>query len=256
MKYNTLLSFRVHLAKELSPVTALTYYKALGYLLKDQYLLDCKKMNVNAVLQKLTTMKYKNQYAKYKNAFLKFCDFIGLKLPTETLMTLDIMKKSKKKKYRKLKPVQLQDIKNRIKAIRDKKLKLSYETMLYSGLRVSELAQIQKEDCFIEAASITLRFIGKGGGKESVVLYETENKNFFERLKTFIQNTPPTQKVFYSASHLQAKAKEKGFQCHDLRRAFAKVTYAKTRDIQAVKRLLRHTKPKNTRLYLNSNVKI
>ena len=166
MKYNTFSSFRTYLAKELSPATALTYYKAIGYLLKDQYLIECKKMNVDAVLQKLTAMKYKNQYAKYKNAFLKFCDFIGLTLPADILLALDVMKKSKKKKYRKLKPVQLQDIKNRIKVIRDKKLRLSYEAMLYSGLRVSELAQIQKEDCFIEAGSITLHFIGKGGGRE------------------------------------------------------------------------------------------
>ena len=253
MKYNTLLAFRAHLAGELSPSTAITYYKAIDFLLKDQPLLDCRNFDVHAVVIKLKAMKYKNQYSKYRNAFIKFCDYLNIELSDKILLDLELMKTEKIKKYRKLKPVNLKDIKNHIKVIRDKRLKLSFETMLYSGLRVSELSQIRKEDCIVGKDTITLHFIGKGGKRETVII---NDRRVVARLKNLIQSTRDEKKVFYTSSYLQMKAHEKGFQCHDLRRAFAKLAYKEYKDISKVMELLRHSKIKTTKIYLRSKLKI
>jgi len=81
------------------------------------------------VLEKLTAIKYKNQFSKYKNAFLKFCEFLNLELSGENQHKLDKMMDTKTKKRRQLKRTRLKDIKHKIRVMQDKKLKSSYETM-------------------------------------------------------------------------------------------------------------------------------
>jgi len=259
VKHNTLLEYRSWLAGTggLTNSTVLTYYKAVCFLLQDQYLLDCKQMDINAILDKLRATKHKGEYSKYKNAFLKLCAFLDIKLSIDIQSELDNMISEKKKKHRKLKTVKLPYIQKQIRGIRDKKLRLSFDTMLNTGLRVSELSQIKKEDCFFfDDDRMELTFIAKGGKQEKVFVQREKDKNFFNALSSFIDTCKDDEKIFYSSSYLQARAKEKGFSCHDLRRAFAKVTYRDCKDINTVQRLLRHSNIKNTKLYLKSKVKL
>ena len=237
----------------LSQSTARTYYKAMDFLLKDQLILDLKNIDIDLVVSKLKQMKYKNQYSKYKNAFIKFCDYLNIKLDSSILEELAIMKNEKKKRYRKLKEVELKNIKNHIRVIRDEKLKLSFQIMLLIGLRVSELTQIQAKDCLINSNSIELSFIGKGGNKESVLITDTK---IFEAFKKLLSETRKGEKIFYSTNYLQSKAKKMKFQCHDLRRAFAKLSYKKHKNLNQVMKEMRHSKKHNTKIYLNSKVKI
>ena len=253
MKYSAFILYRAWLSKKYTTATADTYCKAIDYLLKEQLLLDCRKMNIDSVVTKLKAMKYKNQYSKYKSAFILFCEFLDIKLSDIVISELQTMNTEKIKKRRRLKQTNLKDIKNRIKTIRDKKLKLSYETMLTSGLRVSELSQIKKEDCSINDNSIVMWFCAKGGNKESVVI---SDKRIIDKLKDLINSTENNAKVYYSSNYLQTKARELGFMCHDLRRAFAKVSYQKYKDINKVTELLRHKNTNNTMIYLNSKIKI
>lgn len=255
MKYNTLEDYKDFLCTCYTKATAETYFKCMEYLLSDQYIIDCKNINIEKLLQKLESMRYKNQYSKYKNAFLKFCEFQNIKLDNNTLLSLDIMKLDKKKKYRKLNKVRLTDIKNKIKVIRDKRLKLSYETMLATGLRVSELSQIKKADCITTENSILFRFIAKGGKKESVQISAESHKRLFNDLVKLIEDNKQ-EKLFYSSNYLQKEATKRGFQCHDLRRAFAKIEYKKNRNLDKVRLSLRHKSIKNTKIYLKSKVEI
>ena len=253
VKYNTIndyaewLEVGKYIARAgLAPSTAKTYQKAIDFLLKDQYITDCHQLNIDMVLEKLTAMKYKNQFSKYKNAFLKFSEFLNLELSGENQHKLDKMMDAKIKKRRKLKGTKLKDIQHKIRVMQDKKLKSSYETMLYTGLRVSELAQIKKSNCIIHDKAIEFQFIGKGGKTEKVILYEEQSKRIFNDLRQLIDTTTPDRKIFYSVSYLQTNALKKDFQCHDLRRAFAKLTYQEHKDKEIVMRLLRHSKIKNT----------
>ena len=255
MKYNELNRFEDFLIGEYTATTAATYKKAMDFLLQDQYLFDCHNLDVEKVIHKLKTIKYKNQYSKYKNAFLKFCLFLDIKLDEKTRNELDLLNAEKIKKRRKLIPVELDNILNRLKIMKDKKLRYSFETMLNTGLRVSELSQIKKEDCIIEKNTIVFNFTGKGGKKEKVIFYSNQDQRLFIALKTLIENTKGN-KVFYSVNYLQKKANENGFCCHDLRRAYAKINYKKHHDINQTKTALRHKDIKNTRIYVNSKVKI
>jgi len=63
-------------------------------------------------------------------------------------------------------------------------------------------------------------------------------------------------KLFYSANYLQTKAIKYGFECHDLRRAYAKKEYLKTKDKGHVMEKLRHTSLKSTNIYLRSRIDI
>ena len=252
MKYNTLRDYETFLKGSLADSTAVSYRKCVDTLLQDQYLLDCKSLNPDLILPKFETMKHKNQYSKYKNAFLKFCEFQGIQLDNDFLLKLNLMKLDKKKKRRNLKEVDLKDINNHIRVIRDRKLKVSYQTLLATGLRVSELSQIQKEDCLIDSNKIELSFIGKGGNPESVSILKSENKSLYQNLSTLIYES--NEKPFYSANYLQTNTK--GFGCHDLRRAFAKLDYQKNKDLKQTAEKMRHKNKKNTKIYTNSKVKI
>ena len=260
MKYNTLARYRASLSTHagggLAHQSAKTYYKAMCYLLKDQNIMDCKDMDISAVVYKLEATKYKNTFSQRKNAFFKFCEFLNIELPTETKVQINKMNDSKMKKYRKAKPVTLENIKNTIRVIRDKKLKLSFEIMLNSGLRVSELSQIKKEDCAISDELVTFCFVGKGGNKEKITITKEKNERVFNNLIKYINETKEGQKIFYSTSYLQDEAKKRNFQCHDLRRAYSKLDYAEKKNIEKVREDMRHKNKQNTKRYLNSKVKI
>lgn len=255
-KYNTLAEFHEFLKSEATAGTADTYTKAIDFLLADQLLMDCKQLDVAKVMQKLERVKYKSYYSKYKNAFLKFADFVGIELSDQVINQLNLMQKSKTKKYRKLKPTKLVDIKKTTDQMKDKKLKLSFETMFATGLRVSELSQIKKEDCQITEDHITFNFSGKGERKERVIIRKSEHSTLFANLLKLIDQTGTDKKLFYSAGYLQTQAKEKGFQCHDLRRAFSKLEYSKHGDIEKVMKSLRHRSKRTTEVYLHSKVQI
>ena len=254
MKYNVLLMFRDYLRSSgLSSSTASTYYKAMDYLLNDQILLDCSKLDIKLVLQKLQVITYKSYYSKYKNAFLKFCDYQNIKLSDKVRIELDAMKSDKIKKYRKPKPVLLTSIKNKIRVIRDRKLKLSLQIMLATGIRVSELSQVTTKDCTLANDNIKLSFIGKGGNAETVMI--TDSK-IVSALRELLAITPKGEKLFYSANYLQKHARKRNFACHDLRRAFAKIVYKATKSIRRVMELMRHKKYRSSKIYLTSKVKI
>lgn len=255
MKYKALIEYRNYLMERYASETARIYTSCIDTLLSDQLVINTNEIDINKIIDKLRIIKYKKSYANYKNAFLYFCEFQNIVLDKELLNEFKNMSKDKKKKYRKLKPIKLTDIKNHIKVIRDEKLKLSFETMLNTGLRVSELSQIQKQDCIIDIDNIIFKFIGKGGNEETVTISKDDDKNFFDKLKNYIESSKD-KKLFYSKSYLQEKAKEKGFTCHDLRRAYAKIKYKELNDIDKVMELLRHDNIKTTKLYIDSKVEI
>ncbi|WP_460642905.1 hypothetical protein [Lacrimispora brassicae] len=252
MKYNTLRDYEAFLKKGMAASSAISYRKCVDTLLNDQYIMDCKNIDFDLILHKFEAMKHKNQYSKYKSALLKFCEFQDIKLDNDFLLKLNLMKLDKKKQRRKLKEVDLKDINNHMRVIRDKKLKLSYQTMLNKGLRVSELSQIGKDDCVIDSDKIEMSFIGKGGNLESVIILKNENETLYQNLSLLIHDS--NDKVFYSANYLQMNAN--GFACHDLRRAFAKLEYEKNKSLNQTAEKLRHKNKNNTKIYTNSKVKI
>lgn len=256
MKYDILSDFRSYLLAVvgLSHETTRTYCNRIDKLIDTQ---NVDNLNISLIINKLSKMKYKNHFSQSKNALLYFLKFLHIAITNEDKEHIETLEKNLHKKYRKLKEVDFKVINNKIKYIRNKKLKLNYQVMLEMALRVSELAQIQKKDCILKEDTITMSLSARGGNKEEVVLKRSDNnEKLFHDLQELIQKTNDNNKVFYSANYLQQKAKSLGFTCSDLRRASARIEYKKTKSKKAVQKKLRHKNIKATNTCLKSKVKI
>jgi len=257
MMHGTLREYRTYLEDFLQQETARTYTHRLGVLLQGQDLFQTvDNFDMDKVLEILSEIKYKNHFSQSKNALFYFCKFKNIKIDTKTIRKIEELEDKTKKKYRKLKKKNFKDIEKKIHYLRNKKMKLCYKVLITTGLRVSELSQIKKEDCNILENEITFHFLAKGGKKETSSLQKTENFKLFNDVLDLIKNTKPYKKVFYSANYLQMNAKKLGFSCHDLRRACAKLEYKKTKSKEATQQKLRHTNVKNTNIYLKSKIQI
>lgn len=252
-----LADYRSWLETKYTPATAKAYYVRICSLLKGQPVNDTgKRLNVDKVLDRFAELEHKNEFSQAKNSFLHFCEFQNIPLSFEDVKRIEQMQSNARKKYRKLKAIDYITIDNKIKHLKNEKLKLSFQMLTATGLRVSELAQITPAHCVIKSESLSFRFIAKGGNLNTVTLSKSDNPELYERLKELITHTSPQRKIFYSSSYLQKQAKRLGFTCHDLRRACAKIEYKKSQSKAEVKKKLRHSTVKTTNIYLNSKVSI
>lgn len=257
MKYDVISEYREYLKKIYRPGTARTYANRLELLLKDQSVLNFDELlDVDKMIQHLSQIKHKNEFSQSKNAFLKFIEFQHITLSQKQLNKIKQLEKNTQKKYRRKKFADYKTVDKTIKHIRNQKLKLSYQTMLVSGLRVFELSQIRRDDCIITVDFIRMYFVGKGGAEENVIILKSENRLLYENLIELISNTEFSGKVFFSSNYLQKKAKEYNFQCHDLRRIYSKLEYKKTKSKKEVQEKMRHSNEKTTEIYLKSNIQM
>jgi len=259
MKYDTLGAYREYLttARRLRPDTVRTYYNRLDRLLEGQSLIHTvEKLDISKIIENLSKITYKNHFSQSKNALLHFLAFLNISIRDEHLEQIENLERNTRKKYRKLKKADFKEIDKKIKHLKNKKLKLSYQVIIETGLRVFEDAQITPNDCMISNDEIRLSFIGKGGKKEEVIILKKENPTLYQQLREKIETTKKTDKLFYSANYLQQHAQKHGFRCHDLRRAYAKLEYKKTKSKEDVRKKLRHTNTKTTNIYLRSKIKI
>jgi len=257
MLHDELREYKGYLMGRYSRETAATYYKRLAVLFEGQPVANtAARLDPEKVLEKLGAIKHKNHFSQSKNSFLHFCEFQGIKLSDSILAGIKELEGKAKKKHRKLKAVDFAEVENKIKRLRNMKLKLSYQTIIATGLHVSELAGLSPKDCAVSGNSITFSFIGKGGKNGTAAISANDSPLLHERLKSLIENTPVEKKVFYSAVYLQKKATELGFTCHDLRRAFAKLEYKKCRNKAEVSEKLNHSSVRTTNIYFRSKVKV
>lgn len=257
VRYDVLTAYRSFLNERLRPATARTYSERLNTLFDDQSILNTiENLNIDKMIDDLTSVKYKNEYSQYKNALLYFLEFQNISLNKEQNAKIKALEKETRKKYKKLETVHFQRIDRTIKHLKNKKLRLCYQTLVATGLRVFELAQITKDNCKLSDDKLILEFNGKGGNHEQVILEKVDNEKLYNELKEMIITIQDNKKVFYSSNYLQQKAKQYNFTCHDLRRAYSKLEYKKTKSKKQVKEKMRHTNDETTEIYLKSKVKI
>jgi len=257
MMYDLLKNYKNYLLQSYSQETANTYYKRLCILFEGQSLTNtASNLDFEKILDSLKQIKYKNYFSQSKNALLHFCKFQGVFLCSDILKSIKEIENGTRKKYRKFALVDFKEVDSAIKHIKNKKLKISYQTIIATGLRVSEVAQIRPRDCIVTSNTITFGFVGKGGANETVMMIKSENPTLFQSITEHMKSTGADKKLFYSAVYLQRQAKNLGFACHDLRRAYAKLEYKKCGSKDEVKEKMRHSNAKNTSIYLESKVKL
>lgn len=255
MKYNMLRGYDKYLMERYSKDTARTYRTRLNFLLEEQFLIDTyTDIDFEKVINQFAKIKHKNYFSQCKNSLLHFAEFQEQKINHEDMKKISELEQKTHKKYRKRKEINYQEILKSINNQKNQKLKLSFLTMLNTGLRVSELAQITPQLCQLND-KIIFNFIGKGRKKETVTLLKSDNKELFEKLVNYIEKVDVNKKLFYSAIYLQENAKNLGFKCHDLRRIYAQLKYKETRDKNEVRKKLRHVNIKTTNIYLKCKIK-
>jgi len=258
VKYNILDEYKKYLVLcGLTKTTVNTYHNKMDNLLKGQNFIKIgEETDLIMVLDILSKIKYKVYFSQSKNALLYYLKCFDMRLTNEQLNLIKEIEKTRVKKYRKLKDTEYKKVNATIQRLKNKKLKLSFLTIMETGLRVSELSQIKASDCIIGNEKIKFSFIGKGGKAESAIIEKVVSPNLYKNLEYIIKHSSDDDKLFLSANYLQLKAKKYGFTCHTLRRIYAKKEYKRTRSKKQVKEKLRHDSMKTTNRYLNSRVKM
>lgn len=258
MKYDVLEPLKVHLHENLSKNTARKYYSSVIKLLKDTQFNSIDEISEEFIKnESILKFKTKNEFSAVKNGLLHLKEvYPQLDLPEEDFFKgVSIKKRNWTKKPKK--NIYLDTTKRKINQIKDPKLRYAYRLALVSGLRVSELAALEKKDIrFREDGTIQVDVRhGKGGSNGMVPCLE--DHYLYSRLKDYLEALKDDDRPFYSSVYMRKIAYNLGFECHDLRRAFAIMYRNKLKEEmpvseanQEVKKLLRHKRFSTTKRYL------
>lgn len=147
----------------------------------------------------------------------------------------------------------------KINRLNNEKLKLAFRLQYRSGLRIGEIAALDKEKdiIFNDAGGITL-FVRQGKGKKSRHVDVVDDLYLYDRLKAHIEGLEEGAPPFYNESYLKKKAYEHGIKTHDLRRVNSRQRFrseveegsTKRAARRAVGRQLGHENPATTSIYL------
>lgn len=256
MKFDLLEPFHKYLQEELKPNTAKTYYAAVVKLFKDKQFNSLKEIDKEWLLEE-TKKKFRtrNEYSAVKNGLKHLTKiYPELKLPTEVEFHNVSVKKRNYSK-RPPKTIYLKPTQRKINQIRNERLRFAYRLALISGLRVSELADLEASDLTFKDNKIFVR-VQKGKGGHGGIVECSPDPYLSNKLPEFIKGYPEG-KIFYSESYMIENAEKLGIECHDLRRIFAIQTRQELKKEMPVKKAneivqqrLRHSRFSTTKRYL------
>lgn len=259
MKYDVLHAFREWLDQdqELAANTKKKYYQSVKNVLANTDFDRPDELSPEVIERGIKALKTKNDVSAAKRGFEYFARYCPeLRLPDSLG---EISKHKRNYKKRKWEPLDLDKLQRTINSLSNKKLKYAYRLMLATGLRVSEVEQIRKQDITIEGDEIQLFIASTKNG--SSVTVGCQEPYLIEKLTAFLSDMEDHDKVFYSASTMQTEAQSHGFECHDLRRSFAKMKYRELkpeigsyRAVGEVRELLRHQSCRTTKIYLRRKI--
>jgi len=152
----------------------------------------------------------------------------------------------------------------KVSRLNNERLKLAYRLQFRSGLRISEIATLNKDKDiqFDDSGKITLN-VQSGKGRKSRKVDVVDDPYLYDRLKAHIENLGEGEVPFYSESYLKKKANEHGIQTHDLRRINSRERFrnelkdgsGRRAARRTVGKQLGHENPATTNLYLGGEWK-
>lgn len=147
----------------------------------------------------------------------------------------------------------------KINRLNNEKLKLAFRLQYRSGLRIGEIAELDKDRdiIFDDIGKITLR-VRLGKGRKSRTVEVVDDPYLYSRLKAHIEGLNEGEAIFYSESYLKKKAFEYGIRTHDLRRINSRQRFRSKIEEGSTKRAARravgsqlgHDDPATTSIYL------
>lgn len=261
MKYEQLYQFKNYVMQldALEHNTKQKYYHAVKSLVDDISFDKLEDIKPDELMLRLNALRTKNDVSAAKRGLELLQDFYPkLQLPDE-LPEVSSHKRNIKK--RTFETVKLDTIKRKLYAIQDPKLRIGYELMLDTGLRVGEVAQITKDSISVDdEQDVYLHIEHFKGGKAGYRKINSEK--LAQKLLIYADTiTDQEQPIFYSSGHMKNKAHDMGFECHDLRRAFAKTNYREIKqDVGAyrakeeVRNIMDHADIRTTKKYLKRKI--
>lgn len=222
MKYDILNNYKAYLQANLNKNTAKTYYSAVNKVFDGIVFNDLREVSETKILDSIKNLKSKNQVSAAKNG-LKYLQVVNnhLQMPSDAQIA-EISKHKRNYVKSRGKAVDYDQMLRKVNVLKNEKLKLAYRLAGISGLRVSELADLEAKDIEFRddgRISVSVRH-GKGGKPGTVECLD--DTYVYNKLKDYCRQNE-TGKLFYSESYMREKAHGLGMEMHDFRRAYAKI---------------------------------
>jgi integrase len=223
MKYDILNGYKQYLYENLNKNTAKTYYSAVNKVFRDLRFNSLSQIPDSLILDKVKHLSNKNQVSAAKNGLKHLQKYDpSLNLPKNEAFS-EISKHKRNYVKSKGKKVDFDQMQRKVNAIRNKKLKLAFRLASISGLRVSELADLEAGDLKFNDNGIITASVKNGKGGKSGQVECLRDKYVYEQLKEYCNGQEDNKRLFYSESYMREKAGNMGMEMHDFRRAFAQL---------------------------------
>lgn len=257
MKYDALYGFQEYLKQRYCANTAKKYYQEVKNLFEDLQFDSLNEIDHKIVEHKIRLIRQQSRFSAAKQGLMALHDYDhSFALPDN-----EVWKEAPKFNRCKSRGMEIHVDRNfrTINQISDKRLKLGYRLMLISGLRVSEVADLEPGDIRIRDDGVIDLHIRNGKGGKTGNVECMKDGYVRKHLRELLDTIEPGQKVFYSAGTMEKQATNLGMECHDLRRIYSKhrlrelieeEAMSKGKAHQIVQKELRHESGKTTDLYL------
>jgi len=259
MKYDILNQFKEYLESKYCKNTAAKYYSSVKNALKDLDFSSLNDISEGYIKNKMQNTRTKNKFSALKNGLKNLHEFDSdLQLPEETVFKEMAAHKRNWVKS-KNKKVDVDTIKRKVNAGCDPKMKYACRLAMVSGLRVAELADLKAKDIsFNDNTKIIYVSVRNGKGGRSRESQCLKDPYLYNHLKDYVEQLPPSEKLFYSESTIRRYAWKNGMEMHDFRRIFANLLKEQLQeeglgkeDIKnEVQKRLGHARFSNTKRYL------
>lgn len=221
MKYDILHEYKQYLYDTLNKNTAKTYYSAVNKVFRNLRFNDLSQIPESLILERVQRLGSKNLVSAAKNGLKHLHKFDSkLNLPKDEAFS-DISKHKRNYVKSKGKRIDCAKMQKKVNSIRNKKLKLAFRLASISGLRVSELADLETKDLKFNEDGKILVSVRNGKGGKSGQVECLDDKYVYEQLKEYCNGQEENKKLFYSESYMRERAGRLGLEMHDFRRAFA-----------------------------------
>lgn len=150
---------------------------------------------------------------------------------------------------------------HKINAIKDEKMKYAFKLQKASGLRVAEIADLEKNDITFNSEAESFEVLVRNGkGRKTRIVKDIQDEYLYEHLQDYIGSFDDGEKLFPSSAMMKKKAGELEMETHDLRRINARVNFreevangaSKYEARRKVGKKLGHSSPKTTTSYIGS----
>ena len=246
----------------LAETTLTVYNDVISYLLKfhDKSLAEMTSDDIrewfNYLLEKGTTPRTVDNYRRYLSSFYNFCNVEGL-IFRNPMKKIEGIKQPKQVKQ----PLTSEEIallRNNCESLRDKAI---FELLLSSGVRVSELSKINRDD--LDFNNNSFYVMGKGSKERKCFFNDSAKvaiKNYLETRKDsnaalFVSTHKPhkrlgTSGIEYNLKQLGKRAGVTDVHPHRFRRTFCCSLLSKDVPLEQIRIMAGHTNLETTKLYV------